>query len=353
MRDNFSQYACRLSKKISSDALLKLEKLNMKFPDQFSSQIVKMILSRILLESLESTENFDLPYKKEKILHEYEHHVGHFKMKFKISGIEEPLIARFSNDDAYGFFLFGYDYTSEYYMYFAKESDDQLNKNFMNGSNIDLSGISHQKRAFIYKFNGKNIPANVWGKQYLCDTILSHIVPTIKEYELSPIEFVPYWCFLFNFIIAGATDKPSFKEVVKHYPNFISNRLIHHYYAKLYKPRYTFSDRIVDYFESYSPKTDIQKKLMKSIINNKNIPSLNPRNKRETSLMQETIQYLKKQCPVHLFFITGRWVITSSPEQEFSLNAQTMATFYKLLKNPDELTDAYLAYKFKRPFQIA
>ena len=95
MKDNFSQYACRVSKKIRTipkKGECQLNSLEGSFPDQFSSQVVKMILSRIFVESYERTRNF-ISYEpfNDSSSSRYE---AHFKMKFKISGIDELLIAR-------------------------------------------------------------------------------------------------------------------------------------------------------------------------------------------------------------------------------------------------------------------
>ncbi|EFC48598.1 F-box domain-containing protein [Naegleria gruberi] len=354
IRDNFSQYACRISKKLSLESKCYLN-LKYKFPDNFSSQVVKMILSRILLESLESTDNFDFPFKTHKLSDDYEDGPLHFKMKFKISGIDEPLIVRWFGIVQNGFFLFGYYYTNGYYIYFATESDDKLNAKYFAGSSVDLNGIAQQGRAFIYHFNSKNMPADVWGRQYLCSTILSHIVPTVKQYELSPIEFVPYWCFLFPLIIHSMSDNAvTFsKEFVKHYPNIISNRLMYHYMANYYKNRYTFDKKIALIFENYRPNTEIQKKLCKCIIKNKKLPPFNPRKKQESTLMQETVTLLREIIPSRtLKFICGQAPLNLKPEEEFIRNAQTLATFYKLLKNPEEMKEVFLNYKFKRPHQL-
>ena len=95
MRDNFTQYACRVSNKITLyQNYLQICELKGNFPNKFSSQLTRMILAR-MINSIQYTDDLNLkPFQKYLGFKEHFHATIHFKLTVKISGIDEPLIVR-------------------------------------------------------------------------------------------------------------------------------------------------------------------------------------------------------------------------------------------------------------------
>ncbi|EFC47432.1 predicted protein [Naegleria gruberi] len=278
----------------------------------------------------------------------------YYKMSVKISGIDSPLIVRWSTISS-NFGLFEYNYSKLFYYYFAMEKDDLLNENefFVKEMNsADFENLGKSNRAFLFKFNGKANPGSVYGKEYLVREILDYLVPTVNSYQMSPMNFIPYWCFLFDLIMYS---NDYHKELYKHYPAMISHPSVYKFFYLKYQPRVvTITKSALNQFSTYKPGNETETKLFKSITEN-HVESINFESENREQLMTG-IQGLYKiivSRPSKFFPpLPLAKTIQYDEKEEFEIKASYLASVYKMCKYMDEHMDWYLGSKLRKSYQI-
>ncbi|EFC39533.1 predicted protein [Naegleria gruberi] len=202
------------------------------------------------------------------------------------------------------------------------------------------------------------MPATVYGSQYLIDKILSILVPTKKEFSLSPRHFIPVWCFLIGLLVHKFDeDSPYFlsKEYYKYYPNLYSNTLAMNFLRKFHLKQNVLTrvDGIIEKFhKDDSDDTESSRLLLKSITSNE--PFLANNQSAPINIYYRLITMLKKRIN-ELRFIVQKFreptvVLDSKKELEPSSlqeNVEYLQHCYQLLKNVGELMDMYMDYKYQ------
>ena len=339
IRDQYSKYNMFLSQNSQPSKELELE-FKQTFPNAFSSQLVKIILSRIIFTEIILSFN-DVPF---------------YKMKLLIDGIEEPIIVRGKNIPKIRS-GYGKSVASDYFLYVARESDDLTNAEFFYGSagglRNELSNrLEETNQSFLYKFIDRNSGGRMSGVEYLEKHILSYLIPTVKSYELSPKQFIPYFCLLINIRILKFRLNNSFHYInsathrffANYFPNFIRNNLVYHFLKKHYLEKVKeISKELSDQFKSFTPKDTKERDVFTSFILKKDLKPLKKGHNQRLDLINLglTIQKYSK------LFANLR---ESGTDDKMNAKSREkyISKIQQLCSNEDEFVEYYLRYKYTK-----
>ncbi|KAF0974547.1 hypothetical protein FDP41_006579 [Naegleria fowleri] len=247
IRDHFSNYKLRASNCISSHETHDLSKemafLNHSSVHPFLRQFAKFICGRIKIEKIYFSGDGELKMKSfslENVDQKFDKYQKIFEMKIKmrISGIDECIIARTKYSAAIS--IFGYWYCVGAFVYFSTESHDRIHEHVQHPSSpsIDherLSDMHDLQNCFLYVFNGREQSPTLKGEQYLEDHVLSKCVPTLSQFNLSPRSAIPLLCYIVT-CVSGADFfyyGHRKKEFTHAYPDIANNTFM--YYQKYAK----------------------------------------------------------------------------------------------------------------------
>ncbi|KAF0981236.1 hypothetical protein FDP41_013024 [Naegleria fowleri] len=244
IRDHFSKYRLRTTHKINSlgffDFSNQMHFMKQSMVHPFLNQFAKFLFGRIRVENIYCTDNNGTlqTYSKDNDIIHLEDRIFDIlqvKIKMKISGLDECIIARTKYPYDAGFGLFGHPYTPGAFIYISTETHDFMNEKLQkppseNIRHIPLSDLNVLQNCFLYVFHGRNVSPTLIGEQYLEDTVLSKCVPTLTQFNLCPRSVIPLFCYIVS-CVCGIIDGCSCyqkKEFTHGYP-CISNNIFMHY----------------------------------------------------------------------------------------------------------------------------
>ncbi|EFC40738.1 hypothetical protein NAEGRDRAFT_80933 [Naegleria gruberi] len=218
-----SAFCCKLpARRFIGSQKLNLSLSHSYFPSSDSnyfSCFFKVLCSRIEIESaklisLSGEEGLSVPFLSESFNFSQ---TLNFKIRLKIEGLSELLIARVYNVPKYS----KGSISRNYFMYFALESDDLSNLQYLTPPMVKLNQVKSLKRSFLFEFIKKDRFGSITGQEYLIERILSQIFPPhLLKSEIEKQEMASMWCLIIGRILSllDASRLTDHKEVWKFIP---------------------------------------------------------------------------------------------------------------------------------------
>jgi len=228
IRDNFSKYSVKLASHLIKDVTDL--KLSIPWDSVFPSpsivpRFIKFLLGRIKIMSIYCSKMSEANMKKVCKSAQIDVDFESYEIKYtiRVSGITDLIVVRFRAYSSLS--LFGYMYASDYVAYCTTKENDAINEAIMpqNSPILYPKNLPLFKNTFVYVYGNSQI----YGEDFMTQ-LLSQFVPTLNQYYLSPLNFIPIWFVIFGGIVKNFTSdfNDYHYEIIKKYPSLNQNPLL-------------------------------------------------------------------------------------------------------------------------------